>query len=393
MPKHFRLIFVWVLLAIYCDRVMAQHNELPSLWIGYNEHRTNLPGGRHANCSTNRAMLVRADGSQRRQIASDLANEVGAWTQFAGWSPDGKSAIIGRGWESEENAKWEEEHKTFRFTSTGWLYDSYLVDIVSGRSENLTAVDRVSFYNAGMFFWPNDPSKLGFTALIDGNSNPFRMDRNGLNKTDLTKHSNAFAYGFSSSPDGSRISYHENYQVYLADSDGLNRKHIRTGNTFDFAPTWSPNGKWLMFVSGEHYNCHPYIVQADGNGLRKLADRNGYRGVTEFLDVPDFHGGSSDIPVWAIDSKSVFYTANLNGNVELFQCALDGQPIQLTSTPSGTLHYHPKPSPDGNWLVYGSKRNGVRNLYLMNLANRKEHQLTNVADGYAAMHAYWQPDN
>ncbi len=135
MPKHFRLIFVWVLLAIYCDRVMAQHNELPSLWIGYNEHRTNLPGGRHANCSTNRAMLVRADGSQRRQIASDLANEVGAWTQFAGWSPDGKSAIIGRGWESEENAKWEEEHKTFRFTSTGWLYDSYLVDIVSGRSE------------------------------------------------------------------------------------------------------------------------------------------------------------------------------------------------------------------------------------------------------------------
>ena len=33
--------------------------------VGYNEHRTNLPGGRHANVSTNRAMVVKADGTER----------------------------------------------------------------------------------------------------------------------------------------------------------------------------------------------------------------------------------------------------------------------------------------------------------------------------------------
>ena len=355
--------------------------------VGYNEHRTNLPGGRHANVSTNRAMVVKADGTGRRSIGGDLVNEAGTWTQFAGWSPDGKTAVVLRGWESVENAQWEEEHKTFRFTPEGWLVDSYLVDVATGRAENVTGVERVSFYNSGLFYWPNDPTKLGFTALIGGNSKPFSMDLDGHNKTDLTKNSSGFAYGFSSSPDGSRISYHENYQVYLADVDGSNRMHVQTGHPFVFAPRWSPDGKWLLFVSGEHYNCHPHIVRADGTGLKKLADRGGYPGVIEFLDVPDYHGGSSDVPNWSIDSRSVFYTAKIGENVELFQITLDGQTEQLTHSAEGTLHYHATPSPDGRWIVYGSKRGGVRNLFVMRLSDRKEHAMTDVPAGRAAMHA------
>ena len=36
--------------------------------MGYNEHRTNLLGGRHVNVSTNRAMVAKADGTERRSI-------------------------------------------------------------------------------------------------------------------------------------------------------------------------------------------------------------------------------------------------------------------------------------------------------------------------------------
>jgi Tol biopolymer transport system component len=368
-------------------------DELSSMesLIGYNEHRTNLTGGRHTNVITNRAMIVKVDGTGRKSIGSDLLTEAGAWTQFAGWSPDGKTAVVLRGWESVDNAQWEEQHKTFRFTPEGWLVDSYLIDLATGKADNVTGVERISFYNSGLFFWPNDPTKLGFTALINGASKPYRMDRDGRNKTDLMKNSSGFAYGFSSSPDGSRISYHENYQVYLADADGSNRIHVQTGHPFVFVPTWSPDGKWLLFVSGEHYNCHPHIVRADGTGLKKLADRGGYRGVMEFLDVPDYHGGSSDVPVWSIDGQSVFYTAKVGNNVELFRVTLDGQSEQLTKSVEGTLHYHPKPSPDGNSICYGSKRNSVRNLFVMRLADRKEHALTDVPVGHAAMHAHWQP--
>ena len=363
----------------------------PEPLIGYTELRTDLPGGRHANVATMRAAVVGLDGTGRRRIAEGLSREPDSWTQFAGWSPDGRLAIVGRGWESLNNGRWEEEHQQFRYTAEGWLYDMNLVDLATGAATNLTAVDRVSFHNSGLFFWPGDPAKLGFQALIDGNSHPFRMDRDGKNKHDLTKDSKEFAYGFSASKDGRRIAYHKSYQVYVADADGSNARKVPTGQPFNFAPQWSADGTHLLFVAGEHYDCHPYVVRADGTGLRKLADRGGYRGVIAFLDVPDFHGGSSDIPAWSADGASVYYTAKVGANVELFRVALDGQSERLTQTADGSLHYHPTPSPDGRWLAYGSKRGGVRQLYVMRLPDRSERRLTDLAQGHAAMWPHWQP--
>ena len=368
----------------------AQPARAESL-IGYTELSTNLPGGRHANAVTMRAVISRADGTDRRLVAESLASEVNSWTQFAGWSPDGRLAIVGRGWESPENGRWEEEHQQFRHTAAGWLVDMFLVDVDTGTTTNLTAIDRVSFYNTGLFFWPGDPTKLGFQAIIDGNSHPYRMDRDGKNKRDLTKDSQEFAYGFSASPDGRKIAYHKSYQVYVADADGSNARRIPTGQPFNFAPQWSTDGRHLLFVAGEHHNCHPYIVNSDGNGFRKLADRGGYEGVIAFLDVPDFHTGSSDIPVWSIDGRFVFYTAKADKNVELYRVTLEGQNERLTPALEGSLHYHPVPSPDGYWLAYGSKRDGVRQLYVMRLEDKSEKRITHLAKGRAAMWPHWRP--
>ncbi len=364
----------------------------PTRLIGYTALRTDLAGGRHANVRTMRASVVSSDGSSQHELAAELVDDPDAWTQFAGWSPDGATAVIYRGWQSPENAAVEEKQQGFHFTEEGWLLDSVLVDIRSNQFQNVTAVNRVSFYNGGLFFWPGDSSKLGFTALIDGNSHPFRMDRDGRNKIDLTQGSKEFTYGFSSSGDGRRIAYHKSYQIFIADADGTNAVGVQTGRPFNFGPTWSPDGRWVLFVSGEHYDCHPHIVRADGTDLRKLADRGGYRGVIEFLDVPDFHGGSSDTPIWSKDSESVIYTAKQESNVELFRVGLNGVAEQLTKSPVGTLHYHPQLSPDGNWLVYGSKRMGVRQLYVMRLSDGQEKRITNLRQGHAGMWPHWQPN-
>ena len=133
----------------------------------------------------------------------------------------------------------------------------------------------MSNYNGGLSFWPGNPKKLLGGALIDGKNHPVSMDLDGRNKRDLTRGSDKFTYGASVSPDGTRIAYHANYQVYIADADGSNARQVDTKNPFNFAPQWSPDGKWLMFLSGEHYNCHPYVVRPDGTEVRKLADRNG----------------------------------------------------------------------------------------------------------------------
>ena len=63
----------------------------------------------------------------------------------------------------------------------------------------------------------------------------------------------------------------------------------------------------------------------------------------------------------------------------------------LTDTPAGSMHYHPAPSRDGKWLLYGSKRDDVRQLYMMRLSDKKEHRITDLKKGHAAMWASWEP--
>jgi TolB protein len=358
--------------------------------IGYTELRTDLPGGRHANVRTMRAMVVRADGSGRREVAGELARESDSWTQFAGWSPDGVQAVIARGWNDPENARWEEEHRSFRMEPGKWSLDSCLVDIETGQLANVTAVDRVSHYNGGLFFLPAGRG-LGFTPLIQGVSKPFVMDLDGKNKRDVSGNGGGFAYGYGASPDGKLISYHEDYQVFIANADGSEKQCIETGNPFNFGPQWSPDSQWLLFLSGVRGHSDPYLVRRDGQELHKLADLSGYQGWILFLDVDDFHEGSSDVPTWSADGKSVFYTAQVGKNVELFRATLEGKAERLTRSPEGSLHYHPEPSRNGQWLVYGSKRDGVRQLVVMRLSDHAERQVTQLQRGHAAMWPHWQP--
>tara|TARA_R110002111_G_scaffold262694_1_gene340228 strand:+ start:176616 stop:177803 length:1188 start_codon:yes stop_codon:yes gene_type:complete len=391
-PIFKRTTLFFLVLGVYvaARSTVAAEPELAELKIGYTQLRTNLPGGRHANVSTFRAVISQADGSGQFLVAEDLVDNPNAWTQFAGWSPDGRQAILYRGWQDLQNAIWEEENKMFRMEKGKWELDTILYDLDTGMKQNVSGVERVSHYNSGLFYLPKNAG-LGFSALIGGQSQSFVMDLDGRNKRNVTGEKSGFAYGYSASPQGDLISYHENYQIYLSQPDGTGKKRIETGNPFNFGPRWSPDGDWILFLSGKHYQCHPYLVRRDGTGLRKLVDLGGYESHILFLDVPDFHQGSSDLPVWSTDGKLVFYTAKVNESVELFQCSLAGEVTPLTNSPSGTLHYHPQPSPDGKWLLYGSLRNGVRQLVVMKIENQIEYQVTNLSKGHAAMWPHWRP--
>jgi TolB protein len=388
MPAPGVLVLLVLLAATLATQAEA---DGPPFAIGYSRVRTNVPGSRYANAITMRAWLVKGDGTAGRELAAELIAKPGTYTQFAGWSPDGSTAIIGCGWESEENGRWEEEHREFRFLPEHVLYDMHLLHLAAGRLRNVTAVERVSFYNTGLFYWPDDPQRLGFQAMVGGEMHPFSMDLDGANKRDLSGGKQGFAYGYSASPDGKLISYHRDYQVYIAAADGTNIRHIETGNPFNFSPKWSPDGKWLLFLSGEHYNCHPHVVRADGAGLRKLADRSGWEGVVPIFDIFDHHGGSSDVPVWSQDGHYVYYTAKIGECVELMRVRLDGKPEQLTHSKGKALHYHPAPSPDGQWLLFGSTRTGVRQLYVSRPDGTEARPVTDVPAGWAAMWGHWQP--
>jgi len=253
----------------------------------------------------------------------------------------------------------------------------------------------VSNYNAGLTPWPGDPARATFAPLINGIQHPFVMDSDGRNKKDLSSGQEGFTYGCSVSPDGLRITYNKDYLVYIADKDGANPRRVdeKPAHTFQFVPTWSPDGKWILFLAGEHYNCHPHLVRADGTGLRQLADRGGYIGVMEPLKFPDFHSSSSDVPVWSPDSRWVYYTATVGETMELMRVSIAGKEEQLTHSRPGVAHYHPKVSPDGRLIVFGSTRDGAGAQYVANADGRDIHPITKPAPGRVQMHAHWQSLN
>ncbi|MBI3408594.1 MAG: hypothetical protein HY040_09590 [Planctomycetes bacterium] len=97
-----------------------------------------------------------------------------------------------------DNAALEERQRAFRLK--GRCSDCYFFDLATEQLTNITAAERVSTYNTGLSFWPGDPKKLKFHALVDGRWRPFSMDLDGGNKKDLSKGLATIVYGVNVSP-------------------------------------------------------------------------------------------------------------------------------------------------------------------------------------------------
>ncbi len=57
------------------------------------------------------------------------------------------------------------------------------------------------------------------------------------------------------SPDGRRVLYTRNFDIWSADPDGAHQQLVIGGDTRDASPAWSPDGSQILFVrtdSGNH---------------------------------------------------------------------------------------------------------------------------------------------
>jgi eukaryotic-like serine/threonine-protein kinase len=131
-------------------------------------------------------------------------------------------------------------------------------------------------------------------------------------------------------------------------------------------PSWSPDGKTLVFVSPckgmdeIYYDSGLYFINADGTNLVPLAT------------VP---GGDFD-PAWSPDGRSVAFTSLRSGQMELFLFNIEDQSVvQLTKGTSNVQSREPAWSPDGSQIVYTVKRLGVYQIWLMNADGSDQKQI------------------
>jgi len=159
--------------------------------------------------------------------------------------------------------------------------------------------------------------------------------------------------GHAWSPDGKKLAYIRGNEIWVAALDG-SPPHKIAAAFEPSAPSWSPDSKWIVFVSGNPEftfsllmgNTAPSaiaIVPADGGTPWRVTDKL----------------ATSVSPVWAPDSKSLFFVSNRDrgGAREVFQLKLSdsgqavGQPLRLTS---GLNAFAIDLSRDGRALAYST---------------------------------------
>ena len=120
---------------------------------------------------------------------------------------------------------------------------------------------------------PPDAKRIAFTSGREWNRQIYVMDADGGNQRNLSN--NDFDESSPSwSPDGKRILFVSTVDIYVMDADGGNPKNLTHGRRLnESSPSWSPDGKRIVFVgSGADVGSDIYVMDADGANPRNLTN-------------------------------------------------------------------------------------------------------------------------
>ena len=147
----------------------------------------------------------------------------------------------------------------------------YLLDIETGQQEAVGDFP-------GMTFAPRfspDGKKIIMSFAQDGNSDIFTMNLETREVERITEHP-AIDTSPSYSPDGKYICFNSDrsgyQQIYVMRSDGSSVKRITFGNGIYGTPVWSPRGDLLAFTKMYKGQFYIGVMRPDGSGERLLTE-------------------------------------------------------------------------------------------------------------------------
>jgi len=181
------------------------------------------------------------------------------------------------------------------------------------------------------------------------------------------------------SPDGTRVAYVSTkpsgyFNVYVRDiTDGqwageeialtedndFGRNRLYFGEwDMHITPTWLPDGRELMIVSNRD------VPLGSGNVLRLAATPSGFDEAQTVLREQTLFRTRPDV---SIDGKRFIY-ASTGGSADQFtnlyvQPTTGGEPYKMTFFSHDA--FHPRWSPDGEWIAYISNEEGLPQLALL----------------------------
>lgn len=166
---------------------------------------------------------------------------------------------------------------------------------------------------------------------------------------------------FELSPKGERVLFVARGDIFNAPVEkGAPRNLTRSSGAHDKAATWSPDGRWIAFLSDMSGEEELYLVPQDGSAKPTQLTSNGremrYR------------------PVWSPDSKKIAF-GDKNGKIFVLTVA-DKSIVEVADEPRGmALDY--TWSPDSMFLAYSlSGDTPARALWIWSVADRQARRVT-----------------
>jgi Tol biopolymer transport system component/DNA-binding winged helix-turn-helix (wHTH) protein len=225
--------------------------------------------------------------------------------------------------------------------------------------------------------------------------------------------------GLSLTPEGGIVyasNESGNYDIWIATADGVGRRQLTSDAHLDYAPSVSPDGRRVAFISDRTGRCRVWVMDIDGGNQTPLNDE------------------VRDRPRWSPDGRWLVYTAPESAPVLWKIPAAGGEPVRLTDiaarnpavSPDGRLvsfeHWDSESArrslmvvplegggptrvlelgvtadlwasqwtPDGSALRFIDERGGVSNIWRQALAGGAPQRLTDIQSGFLSDFV-WSP--
>ena len=154
----------------------------------------------------------------------------------------------------------------------------------------------------------------------------------------------------------------------------------------DWSPVWSPDGRFVYFVSMRSGSMNLWRVPIDEASGKTLGEPEAVTSGVPFLAHPTI----------SVDGRRIAYCAKTEtGNIQ--KVTLDPATVTVKGEPSwvttGSRAWaNPDPTPDGEWLVAYTRDQPEGDLYVMRPDGTAQRHLTNNAGAPMDRVPRWSPD-